>query len=150
PSAAAGIRRDPDRGPRPRLFDFGFTSRHPLVPIPAVELFLNRTRKEVLTLIEQGSLRWSFDIRSMRAAKKEVRVLRQSLFEYTGLFEAEPDNPLISAEKELASVMHLILPEGVTLRPGDDLSQRPGWRNTPSQKKKRALCEKGLVFATGS
>ena len=142
--------REPAQGPKPRLFDFGFTSRHPLVPMAAVALFLNRTRKEALALIDQGGLRWAFDIRSKRATAKEVRVLRQSLFEYTGLFEPEPDNPSVSTEKELAKIIHLILPDGVTLRPGDDLSPRPGWRNTPAQKKQRASCAHGVEFAAGA
>jgi hypothetical protein len=149
-SASSPPRRNPDRGPKPRLFDFGFTSRHPLVPMAAVALFLNRTRKEVLALIDAGSLRWAFDIRSKRATAREVRVLRQSLFEYTGLFEPTKTQPGVSAHKELEPILHLILPHGVTLRPGDNLSERPGWRDTPSKKEQRASCVNGVAFAAGA
>src|SRR5262245_46033253 len=55
--------------PVPRPFDFGFTARRPLVPLSAACLFLNKDSAEVIDLIEQGKLRWAFDIRSARAAK---------------------------------------------------------------------------------
>jgi hypothetical protein len=131
-----------------RLFDFGFTSRRPLVPMAAVELFLNRSRKEVLELIDEGRLRWAFDIRSRVAAAKEVRVLRQSLFEYTGLYEPEPEEATVTADNSLKRVIHLILPEGVVLKPGAVPSQRPGWKDTP--RKARAACENGVAFAAGA
>jgi hypothetical protein len=131
------------------LFDFGFTARRPLVPMAAVELFLNRSRKEVVELIDVGRLRWAFDIRSRAAAAKEVRVLRQSLFEYTGLYGPEPEEPE-ETDNSLGRVIHLILPEGVVLRPGDELSQRPGWRE-PGRNGSRNRCrEAGVAFAAGA
>jgi len=75
----------PVAAPVPRPFDFGFSERRPLVPLPAVMMFLDRTANEVVELIEDGKLRWAFDIRTTKAGSREVRILRQSLFEYTGL-----------------------------------------------------------------
>ena len=89
-------RRDSNiAAPLPRPFDFGFTARTPLVPLPAAVLFLNRKQRAVMALIESGELRWAFDIRSAGASTREVRVLRDSLFEFAGLRErrASSQNP---------------------------------------------------------
>jgi hypothetical protein len=105
--------------PVPRPFDFGFTASRPLVPLPAVLMFLNKRSPQVLALIEEGKLRWAFDIRTAGAATREIRVLRQSLFEYTRL--CVPDENLDeSDEREFAGVVDLILPadkpDGLALR----------------------------------
>ena len=103
--------------PVPRAFDFGFTARRPLVPLRAVTMFLNLNAREVLSLIEEGKLRWAFDIRSGKARRREVRVLRQSLFEFTGLHapSAKPDN---AEREEFLKVIDLILPPGTVVSPG--------------------------------
>ena len=63
----------------------------------------------MLALIEEGRLRWAFDIRTAGAATRELRVLRQSLFEYTRL--CVPDEVLDeSDEREFAAVVDMILP----------------------------------------
>ncbi len=102
--------------PVPRAFDFGFTARRPLVPLRAVTMFLNMNAREVLALIEEGKLRWAFDIRSGKAQRREVRVLRQSLFEFTGLHAptARADN---AEREEFLKVIELILPPGTVVSP---------------------------------
>jgi len=103
--------------PVPRPFDFGFTACRPLVPLPAVLMFLNKRPAQVLALIEEGKLRWAFDIRSAGAATREIRVLRQSLFEYTRLYV--PDEILDeSDEREFGAVVDLILPADDAPRTG--------------------------------
>lgn len=102
--------------PVPRAFDFGFTARTPLVPLPAAMLFLNRKQRGVLALIESGELRWAFDIRSVASAKREVRVLRDSLFEYARLCPRECEYD--SDEREFAEIMKRIFPiRGAGRRP---------------------------------
>ena len=104
--------------PIPRAFDFGFTARRPLVPLPAVTMFLNRETRDVLTLIEGGQLRWAFDIRTAKSARREVRVLRQSLFEFTGLY-APTELPPDAEKTEFSKVIDLILPPGITVATAD-------------------------------
>jgi hypothetical protein len=87
-----------------------------LVPISAVAMFLNRTSREVMSLIENGKLRWAFDIRSATASRREVRVLRQSLFECAGLFSRNELLP--EAEQgEFSKVMEKVLAKGAVLCP---------------------------------
>lgn len=95
--------------PVPRPFDFGFTASCPLVPMPAIMLFLNRKQRAVVALIETGQLRWAFDIRSATAATREIRVLRNSLFEYTRLRPRECFHE--SDRHEFADIIRAILPE---------------------------------------
>ncbi len=101
--------------PVPRPFDFGFTASCPLVPMPAVMLFLNRKQRAVVALIESGQLRWAFDLRSANAATREIRVLRNSLFEYTRLRPRECFHE--SDRHEFADIIQAILPEP---KPGRD------------------------------
>ena len=102
--------------PIPKAFSFGFTGRRPLVPMSAVSMFLNKSAGEIISLIEDGRLRWVFDIRSAKSRRREVRVLRQSLFEYAGLFPRETVHP--EAEKsEFSKIVDLILPKGTVLSP---------------------------------
>jgi hypothetical protein len=117
--------------PVPVKFNFGFTKQHPLIPLAAAALFLNHSRREVLTLIENGKLRWAFDIRSPRASRREVRILRQSLFEFAGLYSF--NNKASSREIEFQRVMDLILPEEFIQSPADVL-----WKTTrPSLRRSR-------------
>jgi hypothetical protein len=102
--------------PVPRPFDFGFTPQRPLVPMRAVTMFLNRDAKDVLSLIEDGKLRWAFDIRSVKATHREVRVLRQSLFEFGGLYS--PSEPLEErGDLEFLKIINSVLPPGVVVSP---------------------------------
>jgi hypothetical protein len=101
--------------PVPRPFDFGFTARCPLVPLPAVMLFLNQKQRAIVALIETGQLRWAFDIRSASAATREIRVLRDSLFEYTRLRPREHYHE--SDRHEFAEIIKAILPEPKEKRP---------------------------------
>ena len=110
--------------PVPRAFDFGFTARRPLVPWPAVLMFLNQRPAKVLALIEEGKLRWAFDIRSAGAVTREIRVLRQSLFEYTRL--CVPDEKLDeSDEREFAGIIDLILPPDDVPKAGRKAARAP-------------------------
>jgi hypothetical protein len=102
--------------PVPRPFDFGFTARRPLVPMRAVTMFLDRGPRQVLDLIEEGKLRWAFDIRSAGARHREVRVLRQSLFEFSGLY-SPPDRAFQLLDVEFSKIINLILPRGVVVTP---------------------------------
>src|SRR5260221_12349369 len=70
----------PVAAPVPRPFDFGFTERRPLVPLPAVVMFLGRAADEGVELIEGGQLRWAVDICTAKAAPPEGRGPRQNLF----------------------------------------------------------------------
>jgi hypothetical protein len=84
----------------------------------AVAMFLNKSNQEVLSLIEDGKLRWAFDIRSVKASRREVRVLRQSLFECAGLFSREQVMP--EAEQgEFLKVMDQLLSKGMILSPAN-------------------------------
>jgi hypothetical protein len=101
--------------PVPRPFDFGFSPGHLLVPLPAAVLFLNRKQRAVLALIDSGELRWAFDIRSPSAGTRTVRILRDSLLEYTGL---RPHELLYdSDELEFAAIVNAILPNRKVKRP---------------------------------
>ncbi len=111
--------------PIPRAFDFGFTPERPLVPLAAAMLFLNRNSKQVLALIEEGKLRWAFDIRREGVARREVRILRQSLFEFTGLISPSV-GPRLDEASEFAAVVGKILPPGVIGSP--TVTSGPGLR----------------------
>ena len=103
--------------PVPRPFDFGFTARRPMVPLAAVMLFLNKDAHEVFTLIDDGKLHWAFDIRSARASRREVRVLRESLFDYTGL------SPLVGKSRGekpgFKDIVEIIVPPGIVVSTRD-------------------------------
>lgn len=94
--------------PLPRPFDFGLSARTPLVPLSLVAMFLNRKPRTVMGLVESGELRWAFDIRSAAAASQEVRVFRDSLFEYVGLRSRECVHD--SDEREFADIIKSMLP----------------------------------------
>src|SRR6185503_16367086 len=76
----------PEPSPSPCPSDFGLTPRHPLVPLPVATSFLNQKASQVMACIEDGRVRWAFDIRSDGAAAREVRILRRSLLECAGLY----------------------------------------------------------------
>jgi hypothetical protein len=121
-------RRDGDRAeifpPVPKPFDFGISARRPLVPLPAVSMFLDLTAKEVLALIEEGKLRWAFDIRTEHSGRREVRVLRQSLFELIGLCERKR-SANNSDTAEFREISELILPKGVLASPAGMAVAKP-------------------------
>jgi hypothetical protein len=107
--------------PIPVKFNFGFTERRPLVPPVAAAMFLNITTRELLTLIDGGDLRWTFDIRSSDAARREVRVLRQSMFEFAGLCSLPRTSN--AKESEFRQIVDLILPEEIIV----PSKTGPGW-----------------------
>ena len=103
--------------PVPGPFEFGFSALRPLVPLPAAVLFLNRNAKHVLKLIEEGGLRWAFDLRSPKTEHRQVRILRQSLLEYAGIVERPDEDEQLPEEVELLRAVNLILPKGVVVTP---------------------------------
>ena len=130
----------PVAAPVPRPFDFGFTERRPLVPLPAVMMFLDRSANEVIELIEDGKLRWAFDIRTTKAGSREVRILRQSLFEYTGLYVREPEaDKLVTEKEEEREIMNLILPEGTMISSTSFQNGSTNWRKPVPQPVLRKL-----------
>lgn len=54
----------------------------PLVPMEALLTLLDRDEDQVLSEIERGGLGWAWDIRTQGAARREVRVWRDSVMEY--------------------------------------------------------------------
>ncbi len=102
--------------PVPHPFNFDFSARRPLVPLAFVRMMLDKSTREVMALIEEGKLRWAFDLRSAAAERREVRVLQQSLFEYVGRFNRDPC-PNGGEEAEFSKIMDLILPKGIILSP---------------------------------
>lgn len=133
-SKAGRLRRPPPE-PLPRPFDCGLTTRRPLVPLPTVMLYLNLDQRDVLGLIEEGRLRWAFDIRSDGSANREVRVFRQSVLEYARICQSEAP-ARESEDEEFRRVTDQIVPAGTLLRPGESPARRPGW---PISKPKRIL-----------
>ncbi len=97
-------------------FNFGYTARRPLVPISAVAMFLNKSAREVLSLIEDGKLRWAFDIRSAKSSRREIRVLRESLFQCAGLFSSGELLPEVE-KGEFSKIMDQFLAKGTVLAP---------------------------------
>jgi hypothetical protein len=129
--------------PIPVKFSFGFTERRPLVPVGAAAMFLNVTTRKVLELIESGELRWAFDIRSQDAARREVRVLRQSMFEFAGLCSF----PRFKQAKrpEFRQIVDLILPEEIIV-PSDT---GPGWKIERQSRRARNFQHEMRIVPTG-
>ncbi len=65
-----------------REIDFGPGTGRPLVPIEAVMVILDRNEDDLLRLVEEGELEFAFDISSAGAARREVRIYRESLLRY--------------------------------------------------------------------
>jgi hypothetical protein len=127
--------RDVLEPPVPHPFNFDFSARRPLVPLPFVRMILDKSTREVMELIEDGKLRWAFDLRSAAAERREVRVLNQSLFEYVGLLNRKPSSNG-GEETEFTEIMDLILPKGIFLSPATFHSSlagpgKPAAHNSP-------------------
>ncbi|MDB6020490.1 MAG: hypothetical protein JWQ04_347 [Pedosphaera sp.] len=135
--------------PIPAKFNFGLTARRPLVPLAAASLFLNLNHREVIDLIEAGKLRWAFDIRSCDATRREIRILRRSLFEFSGLnSRAEPPR---AEEVEFQRVMDLILPQEVIQSPTSLRWRKADWssrsvRNFQHEMRLKPLRYEKLTF----
>jgi hypothetical protein len=114
--------------PARRPFQFGFKERRPLASISTVGLLLNLDSRMIAALIDDGRLRWTFDIRARAAHRREVRVLWQSVLEFSELSPPragrEPDE-----EKEFQEVIQLILPPGMVMpisgMPKNPVTQEP-------------------------
>ena len=114
--------------PVPLAFNFNATSRRPLIPLTAVAFLLDKTHAQVIELIEEGKIRWAFDIRSSGKTHREIRVLRHSLLQLIG-FHAPADSPIAEDfpaddAREFDEIIKLILPPGFVLSPAT-LSGRP-------------------------
>jgi hypothetical protein len=132
-----------------RPLEFVFAERRPLVPLPSVCLFLNKTAQQVRALIEEGKLAWAFDIRSSKAEHREARVLRKSLLEYTDRPPRLDDTP--ETESDCSKVIDLILPAGIILspaafQPSDPQSPGPGIRNLHHKMRLPASSFQELLF----
>jgi hypothetical protein len=102
--------------PLPRPFEFALAHRRPLAQLPVVMLLLRCSSRELTALIDDGRLRWVFNIASRDSARREARVLWQSVIELIGL--CPPLNAANENEAaEFTRVMELILPAGRTLPP---------------------------------
>jgi hypothetical protein len=86
-----------------------------LVPLPAAALLLNRARRDVLALIEEGRLRWAFDVRAAGRSRGEIRVLGQSIMEFAGLCPADWVRRR-NEDEEFLHLIKLVLPPGFLLK----------------------------------
>ena len=72
----------------------------------ALSLIGGKNPGEIISLIEEGKLRWAFDIRKKWGKRREIRILAQSINEYlTG--SAAPN---ISEQQDFCQAMHSIFP----------------------------------------
>ena len=76
----------------------------PLVGIETLRGILNTTEEGVMALIEDGHLRWAFNLARPCAARMLVRVWTQSIAAHL--------NPAFDQEDDVAGVIGRILPEG--------------------------------------
>lgn len=95
--------------PLPEKFLLGLGNRTPLIPLRAAAVYLGGGTAEVLKLIDDGRLHWAFDIAGAEAARREVRVARESLFEYVWL-EIAPPREKENEEGELLRFLDRIVP----------------------------------------
>jgi hypothetical protein len=99
-------------------FDFGVSLRTGLVPMTAVRLLLGKSLLAANAMIEEGHLRWVFDIRCTRAGRREIRVLRQSLLECAGLSVIPvQDNRPSGEDEDFQYNVAAVFPKGFKLTP---------------------------------
>jgi hypothetical protein len=66
----------------PRELGFRFGAGRMLMPMAAVMAILDRSEDDLLRLVEEGGLEFAFDISTGGAARREVRIYRESLLRY--------------------------------------------------------------------
>jgi hypothetical protein len=93
----------------PEPFEFGPKERRPLAQLPAVRLLLKCDLRHVNALIDEGRLRWVFNIATRDAHKHEIRVLWQSVVEFLRLWP-KSNTSYRSDTTEFDRVIDLILP----------------------------------------
>ena len=99
--ANEGAKSVPGHGPVPIVF------KRPLVSTwTAMSLIEVDAEEEIIKLIEDGRMRWAFNIATAGASKRLVRILGQSINEYLAGQEAPP----INAAEDFARTMDLIFP----------------------------------------
>lgn len=134
-----------------RPLDFFLDDRRPLVPMHSLCVFLNKTVDQVLELIEEGKLAWAFDIRSSAAGRREVRVLRKSMFDFAGVPSVQVIESDAQVEADYAKVMDFILPAGFILSPAAFQSRktqpaRPPMSSLHHKLRLPASCFHNLLF----
>ncbi len=70
-------------------FELRLPSVSPLLPLGVLTALGRLSEKAALELIECGRIEWAWDIRRAGAARREIRVWRDSLFDYL----ARPQQP---------------------------------------------------------
>ena len=81
--------------------------RRPLVTLwMGLTLIGGKNPEEIITLVEEGQLRWAFDIGKKGRKRREIRILAQSINEYLTCSAA----PNISEEQDFCQAMHSIFP----------------------------------------
>jgi hypothetical protein len=88
--------------------------RRPLVDVPtAMALIEVASQERLMALIEDGSLRWAFDISCSSVTRREVRILAESIND----FLAGESHRELSEAEEFARMLALIFP----VEPGPDI-----------------------------
>ncbi|TAL06140.1 MAG: hypothetical protein EPO07_02310 [Verrucomicrobia bacterium] len=82
------------------------TFKRPLVNLWTAVAALDRSSYEVLALIEEGRLRFAWNIALRGDGQRDVRILTQSLFE----FQNNQAAPSISADEDFQRAVKLIFP----------------------------------------
>ena len=81
--------------------------QRPLVSISTAMALIDVDREQQITaLIEEGMLRWAFDVANGKGLKREVRILGESINEYLAGQKA----PSCSAAEDFARVLDTIFP----------------------------------------
>jgi hypothetical protein len=88
--------------------------RRPLVDVPTAMALIDVSSQErLMALIEDGSLRWAFDISCSSVTRREVRILAESIND----FLAGERHPELSEADEFTRMLALIFPG----EPGPDI-----------------------------
>jgi hypothetical protein len=96
--------------PVPGKFTLGIGTSNPLISLQAATVYLGCGRNEILKLVEDGRLRWAFDISGVEANRREARIARESLFEFVG-FQTAPPRESENEEDELLQLIERMVPE---------------------------------------
>lgn len=92
-----------------RQFDLRLPTGRPLVPVSACMVVLDRNEDDVLMLIDEGHLTVAFDIASRRAARREIRVWRESILLYAANDYAAMARATDALAADLAPALDAIL-----------------------------------------
>lgn len=110
-------------------FDLRIPSGRSLVPLEAVMVLADRDEDAVLALIDNGQLRWAYNIASPGSERREIRILRSSVLSYLD----RSSDPVESADDALTS----ILPKPMNVRGHETIRA--------VEVERRFCCSQGLV-----